>query len=123
MGFFTDATLCIGCKACEVACKQWNQLPADGLEFTGYSYDNTKHLGATTWRHVAFKEKVGGGLRQMADGQRRLQALRIGPMPAIVSHRLDHLQRVRQRLCAAGHLQRLRVLRSRVPVRRHRSQP
>jgi formate dehydrogenase iron-sulfur subunit len=59
MGFFTDATLCIGCKACEVACKQWNQLPADGLEFTGYSYDNTKHLGATTWRHVAFKEKIG----------------------------------------------------------------
>jgi formate dehydrogenase iron-sulfur subunit len=58
MGFFTDATLCIGCKACEVACKQWNQLPADGLEFTGYSYDNTRHLGATTWRHVAFKEKV-----------------------------------------------------------------
>jgi formate dehydrogenase iron-sulfur subunit len=58
MGFFTDTTLCIGCKACEVACKQWNQLPADGLEFTGNSYDNTKHLGATTWRHVAFKEKM-----------------------------------------------------------------
>jgi formate dehydrogenase iron-sulfur subunit len=58
MGFFTDATLCIGCKACEVACKQWNQLPADGLDFTGNSYDNTSHLGATTWRHVAFKEKV-----------------------------------------------------------------
>jgi formate dehydrogenase iron-sulfur subunit len=58
MGFFTDTTLCIGCKACEVACKQWNQLPSDGLEFTGYSYDNTKHLSATTWRHVAFKEKI-----------------------------------------------------------------
>jgi formate dehydrogenase iron-sulfur subunit len=58
MGFFTDTTLCIGCKACEVACKQWNQLPSDGLNFTGYSYDNTKHLGATTWRHVAFKEKT-----------------------------------------------------------------
>jgi formate dehydrogenase iron-sulfur subunit len=58
MGFFTDATLCIGCKACEVACKQWNQLPSDGLEFTGYSFDNTKELGATTWRHVAFKEKI-----------------------------------------------------------------
>ncbi|MGE5608223.1 MAG: 4Fe-4S dicluster domain-containing protein [Bacillota bacterium] len=58
MGFFTDTTLCIGCKACEVACKQWNQLPSDGLNFTGYSYDNTRHLGATTWRHVAFKEKV-----------------------------------------------------------------
>jgi formate dehydrogenase iron-sulfur subunit len=58
-GFFTDTTLCIGCKACEVACKQWNQLPSGGLDFTGYSYDNTKHLGATTWRHVAFKEKLG----------------------------------------------------------------
>ena len=59
MGFFTDTTLCIGCKACEVACKQWNQLPSDGFNFTGYSYDNTAHLGSTTWRHVAFKEKVG----------------------------------------------------------------
>jgi formate dehydrogenase iron-sulfur subunit len=55
-GFFTDTTLCIGCKACEVACKQWNQLPADGFELTGMSYDNTGSLGATTWRHVAFIE-------------------------------------------------------------------
>jgi formate dehydrogenase iron-sulfur subunit len=60
MGFFTDTTLCIGCKACEVACKQWNQLPSDGFEFTANSYDNTKHLGATTWRHVAFKEQIAG---------------------------------------------------------------
>lgn len=57
-GFFTDTTLCIGCKACEVACKQWNQLPADGFELTGMSYDNTAALGATTWRHVAFIEKM-----------------------------------------------------------------
>jgi formate dehydrogenase iron-sulfur subunit len=55
-GFFTDTTLCIGCKACEVACKQWNQLPADCFELTGMSYDNTGALGATTWRHVAFIE-------------------------------------------------------------------
>ncbi len=59
MGFFTDTSLCIGCKACEVACKQWNQLPSDGFNFTGHSFDNTSHLGATTWRHVAFKEKIG----------------------------------------------------------------
>ena len=59
MGFFTDTTLCIGCKACEVACKQWNQLPADGFNFTGNSYDNTQSLGSTTWRHVAFKEQIG----------------------------------------------------------------
>jgi formate dehydrogenase iron-sulfur subunit len=65
MGFLTDATLCIGCKACEVACKQWNQLPADGNNFTGHSYDNTGHLSETTWRHVAFKEKIGGAIGDM----------------------------------------------------------
>lgn len=56
-GFFTDTTICIGCKACEVACKEWNGLPADGYTFTGMSYDNTGHLGGSTWRHVAFVEK------------------------------------------------------------------
>jgi formate dehydrogenase iron-sulfur subunit len=59
LGFLTDTTLCIGCKACEVACKQWNQLPMDDFGWTGYSYDNTGDLGATTWRHVAFVERVG----------------------------------------------------------------
>lgn len=66
-GFFTDTSLCIGCKACEVACKQWNQLPADGFAMTGTSYDNTRHLGATTWRHVEFIEQAkanGNGQRQ-----------------------------------------------------------
>ncbi len=58
-GFFTDTSLCIGCKACEVACKQWNQLPADGYKLTGNSYDNTMELSATTWRHVAFIEQSG----------------------------------------------------------------
>ncbi|HEX2224260.1 MAG TPA: 4Fe-4S dicluster domain-containing protein [Thermoanaerobaculia bacterium] len=57
VGFFTDTTLCIGCKACEVACKEWNQLPDDGLFFTGMSYDNTGDLGASTWRHVSFIER------------------------------------------------------------------
>jgi formate dehydrogenase iron-sulfur subunit len=56
-GFFTDTTVCIGCKACEVACKEWNQLPDDGLFFTGMSYDNTVDLGASTWRHVSFIER------------------------------------------------------------------
>jgi formate dehydrogenase iron-sulfur subunit len=56
-GFFTDTTVCIGCKACEVACKEWNGLTDDGLDFTGASYDNTMALGASTWRHVAFIER------------------------------------------------------------------
>jgi len=57
-GFFTDTTLCIGCKACEVACKEWNLLPADAMGLTGQSYDNTGALSATTWRHVAFVEHI-----------------------------------------------------------------
>ncbi|GAB3786315.1 4Fe-4S dicluster domain-containing protein [Nocardioides ungokensis] len=57
MGFFTDTSVCIGCKACEVACKEWNEVPDDGYELSGMSYDNTQALGASTWRHVAFVEK------------------------------------------------------------------
>jgi formate dehydrogenase iron-sulfur subunit len=59
MGFFTDTSLCIGCKACEIACKQWNQLPATDPIWSGSSYDNTQQLGATTWRHVQFIEQIG----------------------------------------------------------------
>jgi formate dehydrogenase iron-sulfur subunit len=57
MGFFTDTSVCIGCKACEVACKEWNAVPDDGLNLLGFSYDNTGSLGANTWRHVAFIEQ------------------------------------------------------------------
>ncbi|RMI29200.1 4Fe-4S dicluster domain-containing protein [Streptomyces triticirhizae] len=58
VGFFTDTSVCIGCKACEVACKEWNLVPEDGLALTGMSYDNTGELGASTWRHVAFVEQT-----------------------------------------------------------------
>ena len=57
MGFFTDTSVCIGCKACEVACKEWNAVPEDGISLSGMSYDNTVALGASTWRHVAFIEQ------------------------------------------------------------------
>ncbi|MFJ2345968.1 4Fe-4S dicluster domain-containing protein [Streptomyces antimycoticus] len=57
VGFFTDTSVCIGCKACEVACKEWNAIPEDGLDFTGMSFDNTQGLDASSWRHVAFIEQ------------------------------------------------------------------
>jgi len=56
--FLTDSTLCIGCKACEVACKEWNGVSEDGYDWSGYSYDNTGALGASTWRHVKFVERA-----------------------------------------------------------------
>ena len=62
MGFFTDTTVCIGCKSCEVACKQWNDLPADGWDFRrGHSLDHTGSLSAASWRHVHFVELAASG--------------------------------------------------------------
>ena len=86
MGFFTDTTVCIGCKACEVACTQGNDLPADGSEFRpGGSYDHTGTLSAATWRHVRFVEAltpghlpdipaVNGGRAATGDGDLNLVA-------------------------------------------------
>jgi formate dehydrogenase iron-sulfur subunit len=71
MGFFTDTSICIGCKACEVACKEWNLVPDDGMNFLGYSYDNTGALGASTWRHVAFIEQTAPRQVGAADGEVR----------------------------------------------------
>jgi formate dehydrogenase iron-sulfur subunit len=68
MGFFTDSSICIGCKACEVACKEWNLLPEDGLVWTGHSHDNTGELSADTWRHVTFVErKLDNGIRWLME--------------------------------------------------------
>jgi formate dehydrogenase iron-sulfur subunit len=69
MGFFTDTSVCIGCKACEVACKEWNQVPEDGLLLTGMSLDNSVRLDASTWRHVAFIEQIGRRPGAETDGQ------------------------------------------------------
>jgi formate dehydrogenase iron-sulfur subunit len=85
MGFFTDTSVCIGCKACEVACKQWNLVPEDGLNLLGQSYDNSGELGANTWRHVKFVEQkvtpsvdlgmpTMGTVEEAADGVRWLMS-------------------------------------------------
>jgi formate dehydrogenase iron-sulfur subunit len=71
VGFFTDTSVCIGCKACEVACKEWNGLPepdSDVLTLTGMSYDNTSALGSDSWRHVAFIEQQRPLIDEHADG-------------------------------------------------------
>ncbi|HET6878025.1 MAG TPA: 4Fe-4S dicluster domain-containing protein [Jatrophihabitans sp.] len=75
MGFFTDTSVCIGCKACEVACKEWNGVPEDGLNLLGSSYDNTGALGASTWRHVAFIEQP----RRLSSQEAGYEQLPTGP--------------------------------------------
>ena len=72
-GFFTDTSICIGCKACEVACKEWNRNPQDGtFELLGSSYDNTGSLGANTWRHVAFIEQDSERIEKARESGRKL---------------------------------------------------
>jgi ferredoxin len=136
VGFFTDTSVCIGCKACEVACKEWNDVPAESLGFTGESYDNSGDLGANRWRHVAFIEQklpvdgvaeaapdswVQEASRQQLVELRRLQALHRGRVPRRLSHRVAVPDGVRDRRRPGGHLQRLRLLRGGVPVRGTRS--
>ena len=127
VGFFTDPSVCIGCKACEVACKEWNEVPDDGFTWTGNSYDNTGHLGASTWRHVMFLEQDRqkgnqiAGPHSLGDATRRsvslgfsvrcLQALRRSRLPRSVSDRLNRAHRSRFGPCAERCLQRLRLLR------------
>ena len=84
MGFFTDTTVCIGCKACEVACKQWNDLPSDGSALRrGGSYDHTGSLSATTWRHVRFVETVVPSRERREQAREALAAGGGGHVPAI----------------------------------------
>lgn len=86
MGFFTDTTVCIGCKACEVACKQWNDLPSDGAEFRrGGSYDHTVSLGAATWRHVRFVELLEPSPLQRAEAAAALERGDGGQVPDLVA--------------------------------------
>ena len=128
-GFFTDTTLCIGCKACEVACKEWNNLPAETLGLTGHSYDNTDALSANTWRHVSFIEQAvrddsqtpfQSGWLMMSDVCKHCHnapCVEACPTGRAVPHRVRH------RRGAAGHLQRLRLLRAGLPVRGGGYQP
>jgi ferredoxin len=133
MGFFTDTSICIGCKACEVACKEWNHVPEDGLLLTGMSYDNTKTLSADSWRHVAFIEQhrplAGQGVGDSPTDELRwlmssdVQALHPRRLPRRVSDRFVVSHRVWHRRGPTGHLQRVRLLHPGLPLRRDRPAP
>jgi formate dehydrogenase iron-sulfur subunit len=90
VGFFTDTSVCIGCKACEVACKEWNLIPDDGFDLLGTSYDNTGGLTANSWRHVAFIEQPNAGHGGGTDTPGAFAGLPVGP-PASVTPAVDAL--------------------------------
>src|SRR5256886_16125732 len=138
VGFFTDPTVCIGCKACEVACKEWNEVPGDGYVWFGNSYDNTGHLGASTWRHVMFLEQdrqKGNqvvGCHSLGNGDKDdpfrwvflsdvCKHLRGSRLPRSMSDRLNRPHRGRLGTCARRCVQRLRILRRLLSIWRDRS--
>ena len=122
VGFYTDTTVCIGCKACEVACHQWNALPARNggeVPLSGLSYDNTVALSDVDWRHVKFIEQFSADRTQaLADDVRRVQALRQCALPRGLPDRVDRPHRVRHGLHPGARLQRLPRLHHGLPVRR-----
>ena len=150
MGFFTDTTVCIGCKACEVACKQWNDLPSDGGEFVRRRllrpHARAQRLDVAPrplrrarrersrpvdFAHhdvdlVAAAEAVPAAvrrLRRLGLHVRRLQALHERRLPRRVPDRRARAHGVRDRRAPARRLQRLRLLHPGVPVRRRRPRP
>ena len=126
MGFFTDTSVCIGCKACEVACKEWNAVPEDGLMLTGCPTTTppaSARRPGGTWRSSSSRRRRDdrpGGRVALAHVLRRVQALHRRRLPGRLPDRGAVAHRVRHGRGPGGHLQRLRLLRLGLPVRRHR---
>jgi formate dehydrogenase iron-sulfur subunit len=116
VGFFTDTSICIGCKACEVACKEWNGLQGNEPHLLLDSFDNTGQLDAENWRHVKFIEhmpastnaveqpvSIGGGQAwlMMSDVCKHCQhasCMDVCPTNAIVRTEFDTVY-IQQELC------------------------
>src|SRR6266545_3724501 len=107
-GFFTDTSVCIGCKACEVACKQWNMLAGNEPAFLD-GYDNTGSLDSQNWRHVQFIDNVpdetmgtgqGKAWLLMSDVCKHCQhasCMDVCPTGAIIRTQFGPLQELQQR--------------------------
>lgn len=55
-----DSSKCMACRGCQVACKQWNDLPGTQTKNRG-SYENPPDLSPYTWTRIRFIEKYEGG--------------------------------------------------------------
>lgn len=58
--FLIDTTRCTACRSCQVACKQWNKLPAEGTVNRG-SYENPPQLTAHLYNQIKFIETEKSG--------------------------------------------------------------
>ena len=128
--FLTDSTLCIGCKACEVACKEWNERAG---RRAGLERILLRQHGSGGRFDMAAREVCGAGAGSRAWAEMRgasfvgifvgrVQALRECGMPGGVPDGLDRANGIWRRFYPAGCLQRLRILRGVVSVRSGRTE-
>ena len=112
-----DVTTCIGCKACEVACLEWNGYPFRETVFDN-TYQTMPDLAWNYYNLIRFNEHVDERRHvQLADAQGSVHALRRSRLPARVSGRWrDRAVFQRHRRFPAGELHRLPVLRDRLSV-------
>ena len=61
VGLLFDSTLCVGCRACQTACKAANELPPDRVSVDGATYDAPPDLNSTT-KTIIKPAPAGGGL-------------------------------------------------------------
>lgn len=99
LAFFTDTSICSGCKSCEVTCKQWNQLQADPIKWSGYSYDNTQDLTATNWRHVKFIERFDERNTQDRPAPKSLEGLLHEPKNGMWLFQTDQCKHCQESPC------------------------
>ena len=133
VGFFTDTTVCIGCKACQVACHQWNDSAgrqgrraqpagADRQQLRQHRQLLRRQLAARQV-HRAVQPRCRPQPGRLADDVGRVQALRQRPVPGGLSDRGDPADRVRHGVHQRAGLQRLPRLRVGLPVRRDPHEP
>ena len=65
--FLIDMTKCTGCRGCQVACKQWNQLDAEQTEFfSGEGYQNPPAMSEYTFTRIKFRDYQKNGQNEFA---------------------------------------------------------
>jgi formate dehydrogenase iron-sulfur subunit len=90
--FLIDTTKCIGCRACQIACKRWNELPAEKTTFTG-SYQTMEDTTADTFTLIKFKEVSNGSPLQWLFRKKQCMqcsdpaCIKVCPTQAIIKHK------------------------------------
>ena len=113
-----DTSTCIGCKACEVACQEWNDLPPEATTQSG-TYQTMPATTANFWNLIKFNEHEdeGGALQWLMRKDQCMHCAEPGCLVACPAPERDRPVLERHRRLPAGPLHRVRILHHRLSVR------